>query len=160
MARKDDEQIDYEKDISINKHKLDREFVTHSKKHMRYAELAARASAAAARAHEKVKVIRSEIITEILAEGGKPTAQVMEARYRTDKRHKEAKDELIRAEETAQLLNEAVLAFRARKTSLENLARLHMSGYYSDPEAPEGSGVGDAAGSAERTVREKMNKGD
>jgi hypothetical protein len=142
MPRNDTEEINYEDDISIDKHRLDREFVTHPKKHMKYARLAAQATREEARAHERVKVIRSEIVTEILAEGGKPTAQVIEARYRTDKRHIEAKEDLIKAQETAQLLNEAVIAFRHRKNSIEGLARLHESGYYSSPKAPEGSDVG------------------
>jgi hypothetical protein len=142
MPRSDAEETIYEDDIRIDKHRLDREFVTHPKKHMKYASLAAQASAALARAEENVKIVRSEIITELLAKGTKPTGQVIEATYRTDERHKEAKDEWIRAQETAQLLNEAVIAFRHRKNSLENLAQLHISGYYSSPKAPEGSGVG------------------
>lgn len=142
MPRGDTEEINYEDDISINKHRLDREFVTHPKKHMKYARLAAQATAVLTRAEENVKIIRSEIITELLAGGTKPTGQVIEATYRTDERHKKAKEAWVKAQETASLLNEAVIAFRHRKNSLENLAQLQMSGYFSPPKAPEGSDMG------------------
>ena len=142
MARTDNDELNYEDDIRIDKHRLDREFVTHPKKHMKYAKLAAQATAELARAEENVKVIRSEIVIDLLAKGTKPTGQVIEATYRTDKRHIKAKEEWIKAQETSQLLNEAVIAFRHRKNSLEGLASLHQSGYFSSPKAPEGSDIG------------------
>lgn len=163
MARQNNsstEEFNFEEDISINKHRLDREFVTHSRKHIKYAELAAQATKEAARAHEKVKVIRSEIIIEILAEGSKPTGAVLEARYRTDTRHKKAKEEHIEAEETTQLLNEAVLAFRARKSALENLVHLKLSGYFSSPQAPEGSDVGSDESIKEAAKEKAQQKAD
>lgn len=151
--------FDYEAEIKINKHRLDRECITHAKKHMHIADLAAQASAAAARAEEKVKVIRSEIIMETIAKGGKPTGAVIEATYRTDKRHKKAKEDFIDAQETAQLLNEGVLAFRARRSSLERLVQLRLSGYYADPDTPAGS-ASSAQDNAEKAVREKMSDRD
>jgi hypothetical protein len=157
MPRSDTEELNYEDDIRIDKHRLDREFVTHPKKHMKYARLAAQATAALTRAEENVKIIRSEIITELLAKGTKPTGQVIEATYRTDERHKEAKDEWIEAQETASILNEAVIAFRHRKNSLENLAQLHVSGYFSSPKAPEGSNVGSSE-SIQKGAKDKVKK--
>lgn len=141
MPRNDD-SMNFEEDLKINKHRLDREFINHPLMQMRYGTLAAQASAEAKRAEERVKVIRSEIIIEILAKGDKPTGQVLEALYRTDKRHIKAKEEYVKVTETDELLQNAISAMRARRSSLENLAQLQAAGYYSSPRAPEGSALG------------------
>jgi len=150
MARGDQEQdtsFNYEEDLRINKHKLDREFEKHPILHMRYATLAAQADASAKRAQEKVKTIRSEIIMTAARDGipniPKPTGPQIEAYYRVNFDYREAKAEVINAEETAQLLNNAVSAMHARRIALENLAQFHHSGYFSSPKAPEGSNLGD-----------------
>ena len=126
----------YEKDLTIDKHRLDEEFVQQPVRFMEWAALAAEADAKAKRAAEKVKTIRSEIIITAAREGipdvPKPTGLQIEAYYRTNLEYKEAKKEMIDAEETAALLQDAAWAFRQRKNGLEKLAELHLAGYYSD----------------------------
>ena len=55
MTRGKTKEIDYEKDITIDKHSLDREFTKHPLLHMKYASMAVRAEKEAKRAHENLK---------------------------------------------------------------------------------------------------------
>ena len=162
MARGDTAPI-YETDLRIDKHALDREFEKHPILHMQYAKLAAEADAAAKRAHEKVKTIRSEIYTTASRDGipgiAKPTGPQIEAHYRTNTNYLEAKADMIEKEETARLLDSAMSAFRARRSSLENLAQLHFAGYFSSPKAPEGADYDEqVTNRADDKARKRMKK--
>lgn len=155
----------YEKDLEIDKHRLDEEFVRQPVLFMEWAGLAAEADAKAKRAAEKVKTIRSEIVITAAREGipsiSKPTGLQIEAYYRTNSEYKEVKEEMIDAEETAALLQDAVWAFRQRKNGLEKLAELHLAGYYSSPRAPQDSGIGSDEGLKERAddkVKQKSKR--
>lgn len=127
--------MNYEEDLKIDPDQLDVECLNQAEKFFKYSEQLAYADKAAKKAHEKVKVIRSELVKEAREEGAK-NANQEEAYYRTNRKHKEAKDELIEAEFEKDLLQASVFAFSHRKTMLENLIRLHGQNYFAGPEIP------------------------
>jgi len=128
--------FDYEADLHIDPNYLDAEFVNHSEMFMKYASEAARTKKVASLAEEKVKTVRSQIIMELKSSGEKYTESAIEANYRLDPRHIQAKEEQIEADYNADLMANAVFAFQSRKTALENLVRLYATSYNSGPSEP------------------------
>lgn len=130
------EEFDYESDLAIDPNFLDAEFLNHSQTFMKYAKESAKANKAAKLAEQNVKVIRSELIEEAKRKGQDKNAATLEAYYRNDDRHKKAKADWIEATFYADLIQNAVFAFQARKLALENLVRLHGQEYFSRPQEP------------------------
>lgn len=156
--------FNYEEDLKIDPNYLDVEFLTHSEVFMRYAKLSSVAKRDASFAEEKLKTIRSQIIKRCKESGDKHTETTLEATYRLDPEYIEAKDELINANYTADLMSNAVFAFQSRKTALENLVRLYATSYNSGPEEPRD--LPEAAKrlqemkevKTEKTIRERMRR--
>lgn len=166
-----DEEFNYEEDLAIDPDYLDAEFMNHPTVFMKYAAASARASKKAKMAEERLKTLRSQLIKDAnenpdgtLGKGIKANAQIVEAFYRCDEDYKKAKKAMIEAQFEADLLNNAVFAFQARKSALENLVRLHGQEYFSTPQEPRD--LPEAAErlaeikkkSARSKVRERMNK--
>lgn len=138
--------MNFEKDLQIDADNLDVEFLRQPSLYMQYAEALAEANERLHKADQKIKVVRSELTLqaarnpEILeVKKGKsvsPTANNVEAYYRTHKNHIEAKEEWLSASKQVEMLQNAVIAFNQRKTSLEQLARLTIAGYCAMPSEP------------------------
>lgn len=145
MASGMNQELNYEEDLRIDPTALDVEWLGQANLFMRYAEESAHAERVLGQAHEKVKTTRSELILEIQHRGtvminGEEVkvknADMVEAAYRTDARHIEAKQEMAIAEYNVNQLRSAVSAFRMRKDALENLVRLHGQQYFAGPREP------------------------
>lgn len=136
-------KFDFDADIAIDPNYLDAEFLNHASVFMKYAKESAWANKQVKICEEKIKLIRSRLIKEVtedpeecLGKGIKATAPTIEAYYRDHEDHIRAKRELIEATYYADLLQNAVFAFQARKTALENLVRLYGQEYFSSPQEP------------------------
>ena len=129
-------EFDYEKDLQIDPHYLDAEFMNHPVLFMKYAQESARANKAAKEAEENVKTVRSIIINDAKKSEVKYTESTLEAHYRTHPDYIEAKDISVEATFYADLCTNAVFAMQARKSALENLVRLHGQEYFSTPQEP------------------------
>jgi len=136
-------EYDYKDDVNINPDELDIEWLKQATLYAKYSKLAPDANDRVRRLEQKVKVIRSQLILEasekgeeILGKGVKPTGQPIEAYYRTHEKHIEAKKELFEAMTEAEMINNALFALQQKKTALENLTRLVLSGYFSTPTVP------------------------
>ena len=164
------EKLDFEKDVSIDKLRLDEEWLTHGNRMIRVTRLKAEAKRIWDRAVEKKKTIRSELILQAKGKDGdkllkveKITDSVIEAWYRTQQKYIDAKEAEIEAEFDYNELDGAVLAFTHRKNGLQDLVQLHITGYWSDPKEPKGSHIKDKAvnSAAERqrnVLKDKYNK--
>jgi len=131
------EELDFERDLQIDPDALDVEWLEQPGLYMRYCRASAQAQRKFKHAEQNVKVVRSQLIKEAEETlDGKPSAQKIEAYYRDHPRHKEAKEAAIQAEYEANLLQNAVFAFNQRKTSLEELVRLHGMSYFAGPTEP------------------------
>jgi hypothetical protein len=129
-------EYNFENDLAIDPHQLDEEWLEQPGKYMKYSELLADAERHMKKCHEKVKVIRSQLIRECKENNPKATAQIIEGYYREHKDHKTAKEEMIDAEYQVSMLTNAVYAFTHRRKSLENLVQLYTSNYFSAPREP------------------------
>ncbi len=153
--------MSYEKDMRIDETALDIEWLDQVELAMKYGKLYAQAEQDLTTAEEEVKVIRSELIKEAnedpdkyLGEGIKPTGPNIEAYYRTHKRHKDIKQEIIELQYELNMTEVAKneVSF-TRKAALENLVVLHGQQYFAGPKVPR-------AITSEREKREQQKRVD
>lgn len=135
--------MDYEQDIRIDETALDVEWLEQASLALKYGRHWAIRKRRLTEAEEKIKVIRAELIAEANADPvkcckkDKPNAADIEAYYRNHTRHKEAKDEWVKAQYELDMAEIAKneISF-TRKAALENLVRLHGQQYFAGPSIP------------------------
>jgi hypothetical protein len=153
---------DYEKDLTINEGRLDREWIEQPSRYMKYSELSAQWDSKAKRAKEKVEITKAELYKQIKEEasesGDKITDKGIEASILTHKKYKEAMEEYLEANEKSSIYYSAVKAFEHRKSALENLVKLHIGGYFSTPKEGGEVVAGEISKSAKDQYNEKRRK--
>lgn len=136
--------MDFEIDVMIDESALDVEWLNQPSLAIKYGRNWAECYRTFQQAEENVKLIRSELIKEVLTDpdeylgdGIKPTAPAIEAYYRTHKKHKKAKEKWVTAQYE---LNMADIAKKeiaiSRKLALQNLVELHGQNYFAGPNIP------------------------
>ncbi len=149
---------EYKNDIDIDPDALDIEWMNQSNLFYKYSAKAVKLTKAVADQEENVKRIRSDIILEIIESGEKATGPVIEATYRTDKRHKQAKEKLIELEYERDMAEIDVNAINYhKKPGLENLVKLVIAGYNAMPKVPRALGE-ELKKQQTDAVEEKMKK--
>lgn len=137
--------MNYEQDVRINEKALDVEWLDQPELAIKYGREWVAAKKKVALLDEKLKVTRSELIKEAISDPEKAFGVKLntvsdtkaESYYRTHKKHKKIKQQLIEAQEELDLLeiikNEVSFS---RKTALENLTKLHIADYFAGPNVP------------------------
>ena len=138
-----DTKLDYERDVRIDADSLDVEWLNQAALGLRYSKNAAYMKRLAAKAEERVKVVRAELVAQVnaspvkLTGKEKPTSADIEAYYRTQPEHLEAKQELLNAQYEADYAQMAHMEISlSRKTALEMLVRLNGQQYFAGPSVP------------------------
>lgn len=160
MEEQKKSKFDFEKDLSINKFKLDEECISHSSIYFRYAEAQQEAKVELSKAKNNLELIEAEaninIRAELIKNGVKFTEALITSYLAKDDSVKEAKEQAVKAEEVYSKLSVAVTAMEHRKSELDNLVKLYASGYFSvsngSPESKKS-----ITEQAERTVRKNLN---
>lgn len=138
------EKLNYADDIRIDETALDVEWLEQSSLAMKYGRHYAECQARKRRAEEDLKVIRAELTAKAnknpdkwLGVGNKPTVATVEAFYRTQESHQEAKEEWLTACYECDMAEVAKneISF-TRKSALEHLVKLYMSNYTAGPNIP------------------------
>ena len=139
---KENSEDDFQKDLSINKYKLDEECISHASRYAYYAEACAIAKTNVSEAKDKLELVEAERYEVIRADlenkGIKTTIPMLDRALITDEEVQKAKAELRDAETTLARLQVAVNAMDARRSELDNLVKLYVAGYYS---VADGAGV-------------------
>ena len=159
--KESENEVDFEKDISINKYKLDEECLSHSSLYFRYSSMQADAKTRVSKAKDNLELVEAErnlAIRKTLSESGtKVTEAMITSALIVDKKVIEAKNQVREAEDIFMKLSVAVQAFEHRKSELDNLVKLYCSGYYSVPNS--GSDVKkDINEQTSSAVRRNLNK--
>ena len=159
--KESENEVDFEKDISINKYKLDEECLSHSSLYFRYSSMQADAKTRVSKAKDNLELVEAErnlAIRKTLSESGtKVTEAMITSALIVDKEVIEAKNQVREAEDVFMKLSVAVQAFEHRKSELDNLVKLYCSGYYSVPNS--GSDVKkDINEQTSNAVRRNLNK--
>ena len=142
MAKKSKaNEFDFEKDLSINKYKLDEECLSHSSLYFRYAEASITAKMEVSSAEDNLKLVTAErniAIRKAYTEAGtKFTEAVITSELEKDEKVIEAKEKFRKAQEIYSKLQVAVSAMDSRRSQLDNLVKLYCAGYFSTPSAGE-----------------------
>ena len=139
---KENSEDDFQKDLSINKYKLDEECISHASRYAYYAEACAIAKTSVSEAKDKLELVEAERYEVIRADlenkSIKTTIPMLDRALITDEEVQKAKAELRDAETTLARLQVAVNAMDARRSELDNLVKLYVAGYYS---VADGAGV-------------------
>lgn len=155
----ENEEFDFEKDLSINKYRLDEECLSHSSLYFRYAEAQQEAKNKVSRAKNNLELIQSErnlaIREELAKKGTKSTESMVDKLVASDEIVLKAKNKVIEAENIYSRLSVAVQAFEHRKSELDNLVKLYCSGYYS---LPTNGGTGLKKSANDQTARDMRKK--
>lgn len=150
----------FEKDITINKYKLDEECLSHSARFAYYAEACAVAKTNVAKAGDNLKLVMAEAnlrIRKNYAENGqKFTEAVIASELEIDKDVLNAKEQVRDTEEIYSRLQVAVQAMDARRSELDNLVKLYVAGYFST--ADSGSTKKSINEQTSNDVRRNLNK--
>ena len=154
--------MNYKADMRIDETALDVEWLEQANLAMKYGRYYALARRRFAEAEEKVKVVRAELIAEANADPVEccnkksPNAADIEAYYRMDDRHKEAKEEWVTAQyelDMAEIAKNEV-SF-TRKAALEGLVTLYVAQYFAGPKMPRDL----TAEVAQRAKQKKIDAG-
>lgn len=123
-------------DFEIDKYSLDEELVNQVNEFAIIGDKLAEAEHKVRVYEQKEKEIRSRLILEVHAGDhddhfdGKPTAQSIEAFFRINEDHINAKRLLIKAQKKADALRQRVFSCQAKRSALELLVKLFLTGYY------------------------------
>lgn len=150
--------MSYENDLKIDEHQLEKEWLRQPSLYMQYAEKAALADNKAKRAKENIEVVKAELSTYYRNTEEKFTEKSIEAQILTDAKYKEANKNYLDAIEQAAVLSAAVRAFDHKKAALENLVKLTLAGYYSQPTEAGGTMQERAVTGQSKDMAEKYNK--
>ena len=135
-----EQELNYMQDLQIDQAALDLEWVSLPTKIMRYSVAYSQAGFDRDRAKQNLDVVRANLDASIRAElmtaGAKFTEAVVDGRIKTSPTYLEAQDRHMKAEREASMMQQAVYAFQALKTALENLTKLKGMNYYSDAYVP------------------------
>lgn len=130
-------EYDYEKDLSIDKHRLDDELIFQPRKMMKYNTAHAQAQLDRDKAKQNLDVVKANLDSKVRADlvtaGARFTEAVVDGRIKTHPEFIAAQNNLHKAEHTVNLTFAGVMAMNARRPILEDLVRLYLSGYWSEP---------------------------
>lgn len=133
-----EENLDYEKDVSIDAEALDVEWVNQPRIYMKWAKLSSIAEDKMKKAKDNIDFVDSTIDKEFRDKnaGIKFTEAMVKAHIETHKLHQEAVEKFHNATYQYNICNIAVRAMDHKKTSLENLVRLWGGAYFAGPKEP------------------------
>jgi len=148
----------YQKDLEIAKHSLDWEWQRQAGLFLKYSDEFANANLLRDRAKENIEIVKAELNKSILADPGKfsidkITVASVDAVIKTDKKVIKAIDKWLQLKYEAEIFGSAKQAFEHKKSALEHLAKLYLSGYWSSPRISS-----DAKQEVETSKKKKMVK--
>jgi len=136
--------MDYPSDLAIQKHALDAELLDQAQRMFKYSSAHAQAMLNRDKAKQSLDITRANldasIRSELTAAQVKFTEAVVDGRIRISPTYIQAQDIYQKAEHEVQLLLGAVMAMNARRSMLENLVKLFLGQYWSEPRL-EGRGL-------------------
>jgi len=134
--------MNYARDLIIDEHSLDEEWIKQPRLFMQYAKESAVKKREYDITKAKFEVLEAEIDTEVRSDpesyiNGKITEKSIKNAVLTNADYLEAQQDLIDLAHELEIMKYAVRSFEQKKSALENLVKLHGQGYYSEPTSPD-----------------------
>lgn len=152
--------FDFEKDISINKWKLDEECVSHASIYYNYASACADARNELSKAKDRLKLTLADRYLEIkkyhVEQGDKVTEAMLANEVDSDSDVVEAREKVLECEDTLEHIMAGVSAMEQRRNELDNLVKLYCAGYFSTP-VSSGIDRKDDTDNASMSIRKRKN---
>lgn len=154
--------LNFEQDLQINKHALDAELLDQAQRMFRYSSAHAQAMLNRDKAKQSLDITKANLDASIRVElttaGTKFTEAVVDGKIRMSPGYIESQDKYQKAEHEVQLLLGAVMAMNARRSMLENLVKLFLGQYWSEPRL-EGRGLAPdiAQNATERAIMQSQD---
>jgi len=133
------EELDFEGDLSMDKHSLDTEWLRQASLYLKYSQLYADLASYRDEAKEELSRTDAEIDLEIRADWesfgfeNKPTEPAIKAAILQDDRHIKASKDFIQSTREVNILQGAKVALDHKKSALERLSSLLLAGYWAEP---------------------------
>ena len=139
--KKENKKSTYQQDLDIDPLDLDEELKWQPSLFMKWNDEYAKASYLYDRSKETLDVLYAQLYDNISAEPEeygleRYTEQALKAAILQLPAYREAKKRMHKARRSMNILAGAKDAMRQKKDALENLVRIFLSGYYSDPKIP------------------------
>jgi hypothetical protein len=159
------DEVEKQFDLSINKHRLDDEWLAQPQRMMDVIELAAHEQTRLDRQERELDVVQAEIDARVRANPShfgldRVTEAGIKNAVQRSERYAKVYDRWVRLRERVNVLNGAVRAFDQRKKALECLVQLHGQGYFSDPRLPDGRGKEVTRDAVHAKMRHKQHRRD
>lgn len=133
--------MDYQKDLEIDKYALDTECLDQARQFMVWSEGLADAMAERDRIEQKTKVMEAQTEQSIRNNpegyGGKLTEAGIKSYVITNPEVMQIREESIEATHKVNIIMAAKQAMEQRRSMLENLVKLYLSGYWADPKVKQ-----------------------
>ena len=155
-------ELDHQKELEIDRFNLDREWTNQPVLYMEYSEKAAEARKRMDEAREHLDVVKAELDKKIRKNPedfglSKITESAVVNTILLQPEYSGANDIYLEARHNYDVLSSLVRAFDHRKSALENLVRLHVAGYYSEPKVEfDDDGKDAVLDIRKKAVREKI----
>jgi len=136
-------KIDYEEDLAIDMHSLDVEWGKQALLVHQYSVLYADLCAYRDEAKEKLHRVDAEIDLDVRSDWDsfgfevKPTEPAIKATILNDARHTKASDNFLDLNRQVAIVSGAKVALEHKKSALERLSSLLLSGYWAEPQIPQ-----------------------
>jgi len=136
--------MEYEKDLRIDEEALDLEWLDQPSLMMKYTRLQARLQKEEDEVKERLELVTADLDKDIrenpdnygLGDIPKITEAVVKGAVLNSKKYKDANAEYLEARFENNIAKGAVRSVDQRKTSLENLVKLHGQQYFAGPRVP------------------------
>lgn len=156
-------ELNYQKDVRIDKDALDREWVQQPQLAMQYSEAAAKAQAEMDWAKDHLEFVKADLdrrIRQLLTGGDKkPTETVISSSVLLHDECQQASSTYLNAKRTWGIVKVAADAIcDQRKAALENLVKLFGMGYFSTPTVRDKQGEEGLRRSTRQSVRDRLRK--
>lgn len=134
--------FEYEEDLKIDKFSLDAECIDQPRKFMKWASLLADAMKERDETKQSLNLIRTEISLKARSNPSmfgidKVTEASIQAAVDSDGNVTKTSDRLIQTQYNVNVLGAAKEAMEQRRSMLENLIKLFLSGYWAEPRVPK-----------------------
>lgn len=134
---------DFEADVKINRYKLEEVAEESSTIYLYWSEQAAEKRAEVSKVKERVALMEAETDSQIRATADKkPTEAEIKNRVLSNPEIIAQKEKQITLQKEYDILTGVLRALEFKKSSIEDLVRLYLAGYYSDPKRTSSIGTG------------------
>lgn len=155
--------MNFEKDIQIDEHDLEHEWLRQANLFNQYAVMAAEKRKQARQLKQAINVVRAEVLLQVRqsfldSDEKMPNLDTLNAMVEVSPKLTDAFTAYNEAEEAAEIAKAGADSLYQKKEALQDLVKMKLTGYYGEPKEPSGTMSINAAGKASGKMKDAYNK--